>query len=136
MAQQATEEQLLYANILNKGMAVGLIGLIVTFIVYGSGILEPMIPIDQVQHYWVMPVSQYLAESGIHAGWAWLGNLGYGDMLTFLPIAFLSLLTIVCYAAILPGLIRKKDTPYVVLCIVEILVLTVAASGILGSGGH
>ncbi len=136
MAQQATEEQLLYANILNKGMAVGLIGLIVTFIVYGSGILEPMIPIDQVQHYWVMPVSQYLAESGIHAGWAWLGNLGYGDMLTFLPIAFLSLLTIVCYAAIIPGLIRKKDTPYVVLCIVEIIVLTVAASGILGSGGH
>ncbi len=136
MAQQATEEQLLYANILNKGMAVGLIGLIVTFIIYGSGILEPMIPIDQVQHYWVMPVSQYLAESGIHAGWAWLGNLGYGDMLTFLPIAFLSLLTIVCYAAILPGLIRKKDTPYVVLCIVEIIVLTVAASGVLGSGGH
>ena len=136
MAQQATEEQLLYANILNKGMAVGLIGLIVTFIVYGSGILEPMIPIDQVQHYWVMPVSQYLAESGIHAGWAWLGNLGYGDMLTFLPIAFLSLLTIVCYAAILPGLIRKKDTAYVVLVVVEIIVLTVAASGILGSGGH
>jgi hypothetical protein len=136
MAQQATEEQILYANILNKGMMVGLVGLVVTFAIYGSGILKPMIPIEQVQHYWVMPVSQYLAESGIHAGWAWLGNLGYGDMLTFLPIAFLSLLTIICYAAILPGLIRKKDTPYIVLCILEILVLTVAASGILGSGGH
>ena len=57
-------------------------------------------------------------------------------MLTFLPIAFLSLLTIVCYAAVIPGLIRKKDTPYAVLVIVEIIVLTVAASGILGSGGH
>ena len=136
MAQQATEEQLLYANILNKGMMLGLLGLVITFIIYGSGILAPMIPLEQVQHYWVMPVSQYLAESGIHAGWAWLGNLGYGDMLTFLPIAFLSLLTIICYAAIIPGLLRKKDTPYVVLCIVEIIVLTVAASGILGSGGH
>ena len=136
MAQQATEEQILYANILNKGMLVGLLGLVITFTIYGAGILKPMIPLEQVQHYWVMPVSQYLAESGIHAGWAWLGNIGYGDMLTFLPIAFLSLLTIVCYAAILPGLIRKKDTPYVVLCIVEIIVLTVAASGILGSGGH
>lgn len=136
MAQQATEEQILYANLLNKGMLVGLLGLVITFTIYGAGILKPMIPIDQVQHYWVMPVADYLAESGIHAGWAWLGNLGYGDMLTFLPIAFLSLLTIVCYAAILPGLIRKKDTPYVVLVIVEIIVLTVAASGILGSGGH
>ncbi len=136
MATQATEEQILYANILNKGMAIGLIGLVVTFIIYGAGILEPKIPLDQVQNYWVMPVNEYLQLTGIQAGWAWLGNLGQGDMLNFLPIAFLSLLTIICYLAILPGLIRKKDTAYVVLVIVEVVVLTVAASGILGSGGH
>jgi hypothetical protein len=136
MTSQATEEQLLYANILNKGMLIGLLGLVVTFIIYGAGILEPKIPLEQVQNYWVMPVSDYLQQSGIHAGWAWLGNLGYGDMLNFLPIAFLSLLTIVCYLAILPGLMRKKDTAYVVLVIIEVVVLVVAASGILGSGGH
>jgi hypothetical protein len=136
MAPQATEEQLLYANILNKGMLIGLLGLVVTFVIYGAGILEPIIPIDQVQNYWVMSVSDYLSQTGIHAGWAWLGNLGKGDMLNFLPIAFLSLLTIVCYLAILPGLMRKKDTAYVVLVIVEVVVLAVAASGILGSGGH
>ena len=136
MAIQATEEQILYANILNKGMLVGLLGLVITFIIYGAGILEPKIPLEQVQNYWVMPVSDYLEKSGIHAGWAWLGNLGQGDMLNFLPIAFLSLLTIVCYLSILPGLMRKKDTAYVVLVIVEVVVLTVAASGVLGSGGH
>jgi len=136
MANQATEEQVLYANILNKGMLFGLLGLVVTFIIYGAGILEPKIPLEQVQNYWVMPVSEYLQRSGIHAGWAWLGNLGYGDMLNFLPIAFLSLLTIICYLAILPGLMRKKDTAYVVLVIIEVVVLVVAASGLLGSGGH
>jgi hypothetical protein len=57
-------------------------------------------------------------------------------MLNFLPIAFLSILTIICYIAIIPGLMRKKDTAYVVLVIVEVIVLVVAASGILGSGGH
>ncbi len=136
MAPQATEEQILYANILNKGMAIGLIGLIITFIIYGAGILDPVIPLEEVQNYWVMPVADYLEQTGIHAGWAWLGNLDKGDMLNFLPIAFLSLLTIICYLAILPGLMRKKDTAYVVLVIVEVVVLTVAASGILGSGGH
>ena len=136
MATQATEEQILYANILNKGMLIGLVGLVVTFIIYGAGILKPEIPIDQVQNYWVMPVSDYLQATGIHAGWAWLGHLGQGDMLNFLPIAFLSLLTIICYLAILPGLMRKKDTAYVVLAIVEVIVLVVAASGVLGSGGH
>lgn len=136
MAQQATEEQILYANILNKGMLIGLLGLIITFIIYGTGILEPRIPLEQVQHYWVIPVSDYLHQSGIEAGWAWLGMLGKGDMLNFLPIAFLSLLTIVCYLAIIPGLLRKKDTAFVVLALIEVIVLVVAASGLLGSGGH
>jgi hypothetical protein len=136
MAPQATEEQVLYADILNKGMIVGLIGLVVTFIIYGAGILKPVIPLEEVQNYWVMPVADYLEQTGIHAGWAWLGNLGKGDMLNFLPIAFLSLLTIVCYLAIIPGLLKKKDTAYVVLAIVEVVVLVVAASGIFGSGGH
>lgn len=136
MAQKATEEQILYANILNRGMLIGLLGLVVTFVIYGAGILSPLIPLEQVQNYWVMPVNDYLALSGIHAGWAWLGKLAYGDMLNFLPIAFLSVLTIICYLAILPGLMRKKDTAYVVLAVIEVVVLIVAASGLLGTGGH
>ena len=136
MAEKATAEQKLYASILNKGMLVGLLALIGTFIVYAAGIFEPMIPIGEVQHYWVMSVADYLEKTGMHAGWAWAGNLGYGDMLNFAPIAFLSGLTIVCYLAILPGLLKKKDTAYVVIAILEVLVLSVAASGILGSGGH
>jgi len=133
---QATEEQILYANLLNSGMLVGLVGLIVTFVIYGAGILKPKIPLDQVQNYWVMPVNDYLEKSGVHAGWAWITNLAYGDMLNFLPIAVLSAVTIFCYIAIIPGLLRKGDRVYAVLAVVEVLVLVFAASGILGSGGH
>jgi len=136
MALKATEEQVLYAKILNIGMLIGLIGLVVAFVLYASGILEPLIPLEKVQSYWILSVHEYLEQSGIQAGWAWFGNLQYGDMLNFLPIAFLSLLTIVCYIAIIPGLIRKKDTAYVVIAFLEIFVLAVAASGILGTGGH
>ena len=136
MALRATEEQVLYAKILNIGMLIGLAGLVVAFIIYCTGILEPLIPLEKVQSYWILSVHEYLKQSGIQAGWAWLGNLEYGDMLNFLPIAFLSLLTIVCYGAILPGLVRKKDTAYVVIAVLEIIVLAVAASGILGTGGH
>ena len=136
MALKATEEQVLYAKILNIGMLIGLIGLVVAFIIYSTGILEPLIPLEKVQSYWILSVHEYLEQSGLQAGWAWFGNLQFGDMLNFLPIAFLSLLTIVCYIAILPGLIRKKDTAYVVIAVLEIIVLTVAASGILGTGGH
>jgi hypothetical protein len=136
MALRASEEQVLYAKILNIGMLIGLVGLVVAFIIYCTGILEPLIPLEKVQSYWVLSVYEYLEQSGIQAGWAWFGNLQFGDMLNFLPIAFLSLLTIVCYLAIIPGLIRKKDTAFVVIAVLEIIVLAVAASGILGTGGH
>jgi hypothetical protein len=136
MASKATEEQILYANILNKGMLIGLIGLIGTFVIYMTGILTPKIPLKEIQHYWKMSVHDYLEKSGMQVGWSWLGNLKYGDMLNFVPIALLSGLTIICYIAIVPGLIRKKDTPYVILAVLEIIVLCVAASGILGTGGH
>ncbi|MGB5896261.1 MAG: hypothetical protein WBG58_18950 [Ignavibacteriaceae bacterium] len=136
MYLKGTDEQLLYSKILNAGMLIGLTVLVVTFILYASGMLEPLIPLEKVQTYWILSVHEYLEQSGMQAGWAWFGNLQFGDMLNFLPIAFLSLLTIICYLAILPGLIRKKDTAYVVIAILEIIVLAVAASGILGTGGH
>jgi hypothetical protein len=136
MALKATEEQVLYSKILNIGMLIGLAGLVIAFIIYCTGILAPLIPLEKVQTYWILSVHEYLTQSGTQAGWAWFGNLQFGDMLNFLPIAFLSLLTIVCYTAIIPGLIRKKDTAYVVIAVLEIIVLAVAASGILGTGGH
>jgi hypothetical protein len=63
-------------------------------------------------------------------------QLGKGDMLNFAPIAFLGAVTIFCYLAILPIFIRKKDTVYTLLAVLEVAVLVIAASGILGAGGH
>ena len=83
-----------------------------------------------------MPVLKYLKATGIHPGWAWLGMLGKGDFLNFIGIAFLAGVTILCYLRIMPLLLKKKDTIYAVLAVVEVLVLTLAASGVLKAGGH
>jgi hypothetical protein len=56
--------------------------------------------------------------------------------MNFVGIAILAGLTIACYLAIIPTLMRKKDTAYLVIAVVEVLVLTLAASGILKGGGH
>lgn len=136
MASHAKEEQLLYAKVLNAGMAFGLLSTIAAFLVYISGLMPPKISFDDLQRYWKMPVNQYLKASGMHTGWSWLHDIGCGDMLNLLPIAFLSGLTIVCYLAIIPSLRRQKDTAYVVIAVVEVLVLILAASGILRAGGH
>jgi len=132
----ATPEQKLYAAILDKGMKIGFLMLVVTFSLYVFGILTPHIPLEDVSKYWGMPVSQYLQETGIETGWSWLGHLNQGDLLNFAGIAFLSGVTIVCYLAIVPGLMRNKDYAYVVIALLEVAVLVLAASGILKSSGH
>jgi hypothetical protein len=133
---KATEEQLAYAKLLDIGMKVGLIMLVITFIVYLVGVLTPHIPVNDLPKYWSMPVKDYLKATDIHTGWSWLAMVGKGDFLNFIGIAFLSAVTIFCYMRIIPILFRKKDTVYAVLALVEVLVLVLAASGILKGGGH
>ncbi|MGC2061677.1 MAG: hypothetical protein WA610_01775 [Thermodesulfovibrionales bacterium] len=133
---KATEEQLAYARLLDIGMKLGMLSLIVTFAIYVFGIFTPHIPVNDLPKYWGMPVKDYLVATGIHPGWAWLHMLGKGDFVNFLGIAFLSGVTILCYLRIIPILFRKKDTVYGVLAVIEVVVLTLAASGILRGGGH
>ena len=133
---QATEEQLAYAKLLDIGMKLGLLMLVISFTIYVLGIFTPHVPVGDLPKYWSMPVKDYLKATDIHTGWSWIYLLGKGDFLNFVGIAFLSGVTILCYMRIIPILFRKKDTVYAVLAIIEVLVLVLAASGILKSGGH
>ena len=94
---EATQEQLLYANILEKGMLIGLVLMFITFALYVFGIMTPVIPLDQVASMWSQPVHDYLValnDNFLHqdhlvTGWAWVSYLGKGDFLNFLPVAIL-----------------------------------------------
>ena len=129
-------EQLAYATILDKGMKIGLLMLVISFIIYVTGILTPYIPVNDLPKYWGLSVHKYLEVTGIQPGWTWLRLLGKGDFLNFVGIAFLAGVTAVCYVRIIPILFRKKDIAFGVIAILEVIVLVLAASGLLKSGGH
>lgn len=133
---QASEEQIVYANLLNKGMWIGLALLIITFIIYLSGALPSQVPIEELSQHWGKRSAVFNKTLNIPIGWGWLTNVGKGDYLNFIGIAVLSGLTIACYAVIMPILRRKRDMAYFYIALAEVLVLTLAASGILKSGGH
>jgi len=133
---QATEEQRIYANILDIGMKIGLGGIIASFILYVSGIMTPRIPLNEVSNYWGLKSHAYLETTSIKGGWTWVGLYNYGDFINFFPIAFLAGITIICYMAIIPTLLRKKDTVYATLAVLEVVVLAAAASGLIATGGH
>ncbi|CAK8716830.1 MAG: hypothetical protein CDV28_1233 [Candidatus Electronema aureum] len=138
----ASEEQLLYATWLEKGMLIGLVLIVISFALYVTGIISPVVPLDELSNYWNLPVKDYLAavnNNFLHlqhppTGWAWLTLLGKGDFLNFLPIAILSGITMLCYAVIVPVFMKKGDKAYMIMAIVEVLILALAASGLLKAG--
>lgn len=132
--QYATPEQLSYATLLDWSMKIGFVGLVTTFLLYVFGVISPHIPVEQLPQYWVMPVKEYLKAADVHIGWSWVHLIGKGDFMNFAGIAFLSAVTIFCYMRILPILIKNKDTVYAIIAVLEIIVLILAASGILAAG--
>jgi hypothetical protein len=76
----------------------------------------------------------YLEKFGIQPGWWWLGQIGKGDFANFIGIAFLAAVTIACYLRIIPILFSKNDTIYGVIALLEVVVLSLAASGLLKAG--
>jgi hypothetical protein len=132
----ASQEQIAYAKVLNILMFLGLAIIVVTFVLYMSGILSSFIPPQEIPNYWTMASKDFIHGLNAPTGWDWLALVGKGDYLNFVGIALLAGLSIICYLVILPILMRKKDIPYVVIAIIEVAVLSLAASGILKSGGH
>jgi uncharacterized membrane protein len=133
---KATEEQVAYANILSYGSMVGLATLILTFALYVGKVLDPVVPIEKLPELWGMKAKDYLHTAHLPHGWGWVSLVNHGDFVNFVGIAILSGLSVVCYLAILPILIRKKDKAYAIMAVVEVLILVLAASGILKAGGH
>lgn len=130
----ATPEQLTYADLLDIGTRIGRYLLAGTFVLYVLGITPAKIPLSRLPAYWSMPADQYSNLVGVGTGWDWLALIGYGDYMNFLGIAFLSGLTIVCYLGVLPFSLQRKDFASSAIIVLEVLVLSLAASGLLAAG--
>jgi hypothetical protein len=85
---------------------------------------------------WGKGVSEYLEMTHSPHGWGWVSLLGRGDFLNYIGFVLLALMTILCYLVLLRGYVRQKNWIFACIALLEILVLSIAASGILGSGGH
>jgi hypothetical protein len=133
---QPSREQIIYANLLIIGVLAGLIILVTTYAIYVTGILPAHIDISLVPTLWGKGVGEYLEITHSPHGWGWVPLLAKGDFLNYIGFALLALMTIFCYLVLVRGYIRQKNWIFTVIALLEIVVLSVAASGILGSGGH
>ena len=120
-------EQHIYARWLEAGTRIGLAILVATFAVYALALLDPLVAHHELARLWRLPVDRYIAETGAPTGWRWLRFLGKGDYLNFVGIAILALVTLVCYARMVPALLRQGARLQAGLAALQILVLLAAA---------
>jgi hypothetical protein len=135
-AIKTPQEQITYANLLFYGCWGALALLAVTYLIYVLGILPPHVSMQEVTALWSGPVGNYLEKANVPHGWGWLALIGKGDFLNFIGVVVLAGMTIVCYLTLIPAFLKEKQTIFAVIAVLEVLVLTLAASGIVGGGGH
>jgi hypothetical protein len=133
---KASPAQLHYADTLFYGALLGFVAMLVTYALYVFGVLTPQIPLDEMPRLWTQSAAAYRAAGNIPQGWGWIALVGKGDMCNFIGIAFLAALTIFCFVQLAVNLARQKQWLMVGIAVVEVLVLSLAASGVLVAGAH
>ena len=127
-------EQLRYARVLEFGMKAGLAILAAGFAAYVAGVLPAQVPFDALPRLWGLPVGDYLRESGMPAGWAWLALLDRADALVLGGIALLAGVSVPCLVVLAPAYAQRGDRVYLAITLATVGVLALAASGV--PGGH
>lgn len=135
VAVQQPAEQLRYALLLDWGTRAGLLVLVLSFAAYVLGWFEPHVPLQRLPELWGQPVGRFLELTQSPTGWGWLALLGRSDVAGLVGIALLAGSSIVCLLALVPLYLRGGDRAYAWLCLAEVAVVLLAASGVL-SGGH
>ena len=135
-ALQPSRDQIIYANLLVIGVWLGIFIMLITYLIYVTGILSPHVDLTVIPQVWGKGVDEYLHITHTPNGWGWTALLSKGDFINYIGFSLLGLMTVVCYLVLLRGYLRDRNWIFATIAFLEIAVLTLAASGLLGSGGH
>ncbi|MBI4292802.1 MAG: hypothetical protein HY661_15120 [Betaproteobacteria bacterium] len=127
----ASPEEIRYARILDIGVRAGLVALILSFAIYVSGILPPLVPLELLPTYWGLSAKEFVKATHMPTGWGWVSLVGKGDILNLAPIAFLAGVSVICSFAVLPIFARRRELALLAIAVLQIAVLVLAASNIL-----
>lgn len=131
---EVSEEAQRFAETVRRGTTLSLLVLGVTFVLYLTGAVRPLIPIAHLPRYWGLRAVEFLVEVGLRPGWGWAAFVTHGDMLNLVGVVMLGTLSIAAYAVMLPVLIRRRDRVYTAIAVAQLGILALAASGLVALG--
>lgn len=127
-------EQKCYARLLLWSGSGGLLILVLGFAAYLGGLFPPLIRVEELPRVWLLSARHITEFEGHPTGWDWVRLLHHGDIFTLLGIALLASCSALPLAAIGVLYWRRRERLYALLSLVQVVVLLLAASGLLAAG--
>ena len=124
-------EQRLYANILFYLNLIGLFILLTGFTLYLTGVITPLVPLEDLPRFWSLSLDEYIEKSNMPTGWQWISKIGYGDIAPMLGIAVLASVTFVCYFFLLFQFIKRGVKSLALIVSIELLLILLSASNLI-----
>lgn len=121
-----------YASFLAWGSRLSLAFLVAAFAAYLCEILPSHVEPASLSLYWGYPLDTFLERTGTPVGWKWLEHAGYGELASLTGIAMLASCSVPCLLAVFWLFLRKRNRIFASLCIMQVVIMTLAASGTLG----
>ncbi len=128
--RRETDAQDIYATWLEIGTRVVSAFALLSLVLYFSGLLDPAVPLQELPRLWTLPAREFLLQAHLEGGWGWLRLVGRADYLNVLAIALLVLLSLVCNARVVPAFLRSGERVQAAIALAQVIVLLVAASGV------
>jgi len=133
-APQQSLEQLLYARLLDWGARLGFVLLLVGFAVYVFGWADALVPLEQLPQLWNQPADVFRQRTGMPAGWDWLALVHKADVANLVGIALLAGCSLPPLLATMGLYLKQREWAPALLCAGVVVVVLLAASGLLGAG--
>ncbi len=127
--------QLVYAKILETVSSIGFVFLAMGYLVYVLQLLPLSVPIDAIAANWHLKASDMQQKLHTPLGWSFTSgapaSLAQGDIISYLSIFYLAMATIACLVFAAVTFYREKNYIYTTIVVLQVVVLVVAATGLI-----
>lgn len=133
----ADRVHILYAKTLDLVSHTVIVAMAVGYALYLTGLLPLSIPIDAIAENWHLSAADMLATLHHPSGWNFLtapGGVLHGDIVSYMSIILLALATLFCLTVAIAIYLSEKKLLLFTIVLIQLLVLVVAASGIMATG--
>ncbi|KAA6231698.1 hypothetical protein EKD00_03115 [Chlorobium phaeovibrioides] len=128
------KEQLAYAGVLDKLSHFAILFLTGSYAAYIFQLLPRKVSIADIAANWHLRASLMQEKLDAPLGWSFMSGMESfwrGDALSYFAIILICMIPVVCLLVTAPAFFREKRPVFGVIAILQVLILLVAATGVL-----